>query len=340
MTLNYTITAKCKKLWQNKNTVVIKVMGGLGNQLSQYAFAKALQKMHNKNVNLDAHSFYGGNDRYNRAYLLSKFKIQIEEATKEINDSILSKKTINIKKHNYSKLRRFFKISFINHNENQFNIVNCLNEFKPLGFIYASGYWHSADIVNLCRKELLDDIQLVHKPSSEFYALINNIKSYKNSTAVHFRQSWNIELPKNQKYLGEKKINTIHTQNPLPIEYYEQAISIIKKGKKNTKFFIFADDIKKAKDIIYRILPTSEYYIIPHRHKNIYDYEDLLLMSSCSNFIMSNSSFSWWGTWLSWARIQDTQNNNIYIMPHDWNADGSGGKISEELTFSPNIIHV
>ena len=340
MIQKYRIALKYNRYWRNKNTVIIKVMGGLGNQLFQYAFAKALQKTLNKIVMLDTHSFYQGNDQYKRVYLLSNFKIQIEEATKETNDSILNNKKLNIKKCNYSKLYRFFKISLINHNENQFNIVNCLNEFKPLGFMYASGYWHSADIVNLCRKELVGDIQLKQKPSSKFYTLMNDIKICKNSTAVHFRQSWNVDAPQIQKSHEDKITNSVHSQNPLTIEYYEQAIMNVKRDNKDTKFFIFADDIKKAKEIIAKIIPTSEYYIIPYRHNNKYDCEDLLLMSECSNFIMSNSSFSWWSTWLSWARIQDTQNNNVYIMPHDWNADGSGKKISEELTFSPSIIHL
>ena len=327
MTLKHTITSRCKKLWRSKNTIVIQIKGGLGNQLFQYAFATALQKTFNKIVILDSRSFYKGSDQYKRVYSLSNFNIHIKEAPKEMSPP---PPTLNIEK-NYLKRYRFFKISFIDHND-RYNIINLLKEFKPLGIIYATGYWQSAKVVNLCRKELLDDIKLIQKPHSEFYALRNDIKICKDSTTIHFRQSWNIELPKN-------KIS-LHTQSPLPIEYYERAINHIKRVKKNTTFFIFADDIKKATKIMIKLLPSSQYKIIQHRDNNIYDYEYLFLMSECSNVIMSNSSFSWWGAWLRWARAQDKQSKGIYIMPHDWNADGTGKKISKELTFSSSIIHL
>ena len=323
MIQKYITALKYNSYWRNKNTVIIKVMGGLGNQLFQYAFAKALEKTLNKIVMLDAHSFYQGNNPYKRVYLLSNFRIQVKEASKQIINTLPNK-----------------KISYIDHNNKKYDIISCFKELKPPGYKYASGYWQSAEIINLCRKELVNDIQLTQKPSSKFYALMNDIKICKNSTAIHFRQSWNLDAPEIQKPHENKITNSVHSQNPLTIEYYEQGIINIKRDKKDTKFFIFADDIKKAKEIIDKIIPTSEYYVIPHRHNNIYDCEDLLLMSEYSNFVMSNSTFSWWGAWLSWARTQDKQNNSIYIMPHDWSANGSGEKTSEELTFSSSIIHL
>ena len=85
MIQKYTIALKYNSYWRNKNTVIIKVMGGLGNQLFQYAFAKALEKTLNKIVMLDAHSFYQGNDQYKRVYLLSNFRIQVKKTMRLCN---------------------------------------------------------------------------------------------------------------------------------------------------------------------------------------------------------------------------------------------------------------
>ena len=318
-----------KLFGKNKNTVIITLAGGLGNQLFQYAFAKLLEKQLCKNVMLDGCSRYAL-DLYKRTYSLSNFQITlINKNHRFSNPTFLH--NINKKGWGYPKLLRFLMPNYINQDNNKDNIVSCLKEFKTLDLIYAEGLWQSAEVVNLCRQELLADIKLAHKASNEYYALRKEINGHKNSAAIHFRQSWNG---------GGATVPQEHIQNSLSLEYYKQAINLVRKNKKGTMFFVFADNIEKAEMMMATILSKSDYRIIHRRNDKNNDCEDLLLISQCQNHIMSNSTFSWWGAWLSWAKIPPEENKNIYIMTCDWNTDGMKTSVTKELTFSPNIIHL
>ncbi len=313
---------------KNKNTVIIALAGGLGNQLFQYAFAKLLEKQLCKNVMLDGFSRYE-HDPHKRTYSLSNFQITlIDKKHKLLNSTFLH--NIN-ERYRYSKLLRIFMTNYINQDNNKYNIVSCLEEFNQTGLVYAEGYWQSAEVVNLCRQELLVDIKLVDKASDEYYELRKEINSHKNSTAIHFRQSWNIGNPT----MAQK-----HIQNTLSLEYYKRAINLVRKDKKDTIFFVFADNAEKAEMMIAQILAKSDYHIIHRRNSKDNDCEDLLLISQCQNHIMSNSTFSWWGAWLSWARIAPEENKNTYIMTRYWDTDGMKIPVTKELSFSPNIIHL
>ena len=314
---------------KNENTVIITLAGGLGNQLFQYAFAKLLEKQLCKNVMLDGCYRYGL-DRYKRTYSLSNFQITLINKKHRFSNPIFLH-NINEKRRGYYKLLRFLAPNYINQEDKKDNIVSCLKEFKATDLIYAEGYWQSAEAVNLCRQELLADIKLAHKASNEYYELSKEISGHKNSAAIHFRQSWNV---------GNSTIGQKHTQNTLSLEYYKRAINLVRKNKKGTMFFIFADNTDKAEMMIAKILSKSDYHIIHRRNDKNNDCEDLLLISQCQHHIMSNSTFSWWGTWLSWAKIPPEENKNIYIMTCDWNADGMKTSVTKELTFSPNIIHL
>ena len=92
--------------------------------------------------------------------------------------------------------------------------------------------------------------------------------------------------------------------------------------------------------LVAKILPKSDYRVIHLRSNIANDYEDLLLIAKCQNHIMSNSTFSWWGAWLSWAKIPPEENKNMYIMTNNWDTNGRKTPITEELTFSPNIIYL
>ena len=178
-----------KLLYRNKNTIIISLVGGLGNQLFQYAFAKLLEEKLNKNVVLDGFSTYI-NDEYKRTCLLSNFQIKLKIiddldgfsryihneykttyslSNFQIKFKVIDDRLLNDNPHfNESK-----EIICLDQRKNKYNIVNCIRAFNQLGLIYAEGYWQSAKLVNLCQQKLLADIKLVHKTSNEYYELRN-----------------------------------------------------------------------------------------------------------------------------------------------------------------------
>ncbi len=94
----------------------------------------------------------------------------------------------------------------------------------------------------------------------------------------------------------------------LPLDYYHQAISKLSSLVSDPHFFIFSDDPEWAKDNLKLAFPT---YLMDF-NQAVKDYEDLRLMSLCKNFIVANSSFSWWGAWLG-----DDPYKRVFA-PHRW----------------------
>jgi hypothetical protein len=79
--------------------------------------------------------------------------------------------------------------------------------------------------------------------------------------------------------------------------YYFKAIEYIQQHITNPHFYIFSDDPERAISII--SLNENQFTLIKHNIGDELAYADLWLMSKCKHFIIANSTFSWWGAWLS-----------------------------------------
>ncbi len=328
---------------------VVLLKGGIGNQLFQYAYAKYLLSVENKNV---ATYFLSKKDNYNRIniiknldpsiYLtdniLDRFIIRI--INKSCNISIIIIKIIlyimglmfQIKLVGRSectyKLKGLNKQSLIKHTKDSYYI----RELDKRGLIILKGYWQSAEMVNLVKNDLLEKLN-----NDQINASYDNIKhqidNHPNAVAIHIRSNWSMGYASDNK----TKPNT-HNQETLSREYYIRAIQNIQKRGKPIFFFIFVDDTKKASIFIESILPKEDYLMIPN-YENIHDdYAALMLMSHCKHFIISNSTFGWWGAWLSYAQNKKINHDAVYIMPNRWNKNDQDGHIAQRFKFSPQCI--
>ena len=154
--------------------------------------------------------------------------------------------------------------------------------------VYVFGYWQNEKYFshqkNILTKELT--------PKNNAFKNTDIFKkiSLSESVAIHFRKNHNTSLK------GKKKNNTGKNLT-LPAEYYIEAIEKILKIKKNPHFFCFGDETTQA-DII--LGKTTKKTIVNFRDNcEDNDIRDLFLMSCCSSFILSNSTFCWWAAWLS-----------------------------------------
>jgi len=93
-----------------------------------------------------------------------------------------------------------------------------------------------------------------------------------------------------------------------PIEYYQHAIEIVKEWEPGIVFIVFSDGIDWCK----QNFPADFIFVSPEHVAiaDVVDHEELLLMRLCSEHIIANSSFSWWGSWLS--------GNPRVVYPEDW----------------------
>lgn len=277
--------------------IIINIIGGLGNQMFQYAFGYALsQSKKNVILKLDINSF----EMYNlRDYELHIFNINTLFASKE------EVKKLKYKKENlFEKIKRksrkkslafattYYKEQYFNFDKNVFNAENNT---------YFEGYWQSEKYFKKYRKELLRQFTLKKEIHFQSQRYEQDIKATM-SVSLHIRRG---------DYVTNAHTNSVH--GTCSLEYYKSAVLKIEKEVENAQFFVFSDDLAWAKqniDFIDNIVFVELDEIVPDR-------EEMYLMSQCKHNIIANSSFSWWGAWLN------QNQNKIVITPKHWFNDTS-----------------
>ncbi len=267
--------------------LIIKLKGGLGNQLFQYAFGRLIALRRGEDLKLDKDIL--GQRGARRSYGLDAFNIKAEIASRE--EVLKVKYPLGL----VSKAWRFFKAKFLR----IFHIGYEARILKTKAK-YLDGFFQSYKYLEPIRRELLEEISLKDKSFElKHFSLLQEIKA-NESVALHIRRGDYVNNP------VTKKAHFICDLN-----YYQKAISLIKEklNEKNLipKFFIFSDDINWAKENF-----KSADFIFVSRPEFL-DYEELILMSKARHNIISNSSFSFWSAWLN------NNSEKIVIAPALWN---------------------
>jgi hypothetical protein len=267
--------------------IIVKLKGGLGNQLFQYALGRSIALAHHKQVKFDLSWF----DRFpQRKYKLGHFNTEVDIATKIETIALRKWKRKDGKR--YLPLNFFRKKEALHIEESDYRFQHKI--LKVLDNTYLDGNWQSEkyfkNIENIIREEII----LKEVVNENLKQLTQRIQE-NNSVSLHIRRG---------DYTTVKVQRVLKLCSP---KYYHQAIEFIKHKTKKPTFFVFSDDIEWVKDNIETNTPT-----IFVSNGNLEDYEELMLMSKCKHNIIANSSFSWWGAWL---------NNNpdkIVITPKEW----------------------
>jgi hypothetical protein len=278
--------------------IVVKLFGGLGNQLFQYAFGKKISLKTNQKLYLEME--YGfKNDPYERNYNLSHFNIQEnllknDPISMDLDHLSIDKKHWQGKiKNSFLSLKRYNWQLIIEKNLEYDNSIEILKKHS-----YLDGFWQSENYFKDVREEILQDIQL-KAPLKNENALISKKMSEVCSVSVHIRRMHGVELPGQHHH-------TIH--GGLDFAYNQKAIEIIAAQYPNLELFVFSDDIEWAKEKFKSRFPME----FMSQNDDAQNYLDLILMSHCKHQIIANSTFSWWGAWLN-------QNpEKIVIAPNKW----------------------
>lgn len=283
-------------------------MGGLGNQLFQYATGRRVALKNGLPLKLDLSWF---KDQPERPYSLNHFTINETIAT---SDEIaqLKKNEMNPLKLIVVKFNEFGKPYYHRKHIQEKSLDFDRNILQISGSAYLDGYWQSEkyfkDIENIIRKEFT----VISPPDSVNTNYAQMIQS-SNAVAIHVRRG---------DYISNPSANQFH--GTCSLEYYSRSIDQIMSNIKNPHFFVFSDEPKWTQDNLKIDAPTT-YVVHNPPDKN---YEDLRLMSLCSHFIIANSSFSWWGAWLSKNKskiviapskwFQGTKYNDADLLPENW----------------------
>lgn len=265
--------------------IVIRVWGGVGNQLFQYAFGEYLHLKTRQDVCYDVLSF-GRSDK------LRKLELSV------LNPNIPTAEDIKFSRHTRYK-NRFYRLLFRLNPHNKFILEQDFNldmmQFKNNHLYYLQGYWQS----RIYPDKLLKVDENYFTPKQDFPIELRDMKSdiinTQNTVSLHVRRG-DYFLPKNIGILGV-----------CDASYYHRAIDLLRNKCNDIKIFVFSDDLEWVQNNL--SLPTNT-VLVPNYEVNPYWY--IHLMSQCKHNIISNSSFSWWGAFLNGNA------NKTVISPQKW----------------------
>lgn len=278
--------------------IYIKLYGGLGNQLFQYAFGRSVSIKTEFDLRLDIISGFK-NDFFMRNYQLHKFNIKAEiSKSNEVNNRLILKNNLIGKAYRRAALycpniaKNYFK------EKEKFNFDNDVYNINDN--TYFHGYWQNIRYIDEIYEQLISEITLRKTPSQTFNEINAYIKST-NAIAIHIRLPHAIS----GENIHKKALDIFSI---IQYNFYERAIMLIKDTMPDAKFFIFSNNKAWAKDILNKA-NVQDYYFIDSTGDDVEDFE---LMKSCNHFIIPNSTYSWWAAYLG------IRKDKIVICPEKW----------------------
>lgn len=271
--------------------VIVKISGGLGNQLFQFAFGAAIEDTFGYQVKFDLREY---NNKGTRNFDLDKFVDDLKVAT---NEEIEAKFNVfqKIRFQVFHWLGFPFGLKGLKYYlERNFSFDE--NVFELSDDIYLSGYWQCEKYFKDHRLMILERIKIYDSNSSENMKYLKQIRE-SNSVSIHVRRG---------DYVSNSKANSVYSICDL--NYYNQAIQHLSSQFQDLKFFVFSDDMDWVRNNF------SKFVNIILVDVNFGDnaFEDLKLMSNCKHNIIANSTFSWWAAWLN------QNSGKVVVAPNNW----------------------
>lgn len=284
-------------MFKIKPFIILRLYGGLGNQLFSYAAALRLAESNNIPLYLDTKSGFFRDSIYRRVFRLESLQISAKKSHwAEILGILFTYYRLLFEKmgcqnkciNNYIIIQKNISLDL--------NIIS-----KKLNHpIFFEGFWQS----ELYFKDISDKIRSEFKFKeiyiSDVLHILDNVKIEK-SVAIHIRH-----------------FNDLHHANKGNVsdQYYFKAIQFFVKNISNVEFWLFSDQPELAQEkYFFNNYPlTIVSYIIP----NSDEIKELFLMSKFKYFIIANSTFSWWGAWLS------NEDGKVVVAPSEVIDSGEG----------------
>lgn len=272
--------------------IITKLIGGLGNQMFQYAAGKSLAIKKGVELRVDlSHLKKNASGLYTqRDYELNVFKLNVAEATAEeisIFENLNSSKWKRLLQRNMPNM---FSKTFFSEAGNHYHPA-----FETLPKqVYLDGFWQSEKYFQSIRTILLQDFELKNELSKHVQLLQDKIKNA-NSVSLHIRRGDYVNLPSANEFHGL-----------CSIDYYQAAEKMLQDKIGVFEFFVFSDDMKWCKE---NLKFNSDVNFVEHGEAACIDMH---LMRTCKHNVIANSSFSWWGAWLN------ENINKLVVAPEYW----------------------
>ena len=275
-----------------KEMIIVKLMGGLGNQMFQYAAGRSLSLKNNCSLNLDLSFLQDLSDKPDdyvvRDYDLDIFDLPVGFAGPEVESKLAkrsSNKNVNrILNKLLGKKPGYYKQPYFHFDESFYR------KKPPL---YLEGYWQSEKFFKPVESVIRQDFTFKEPIQQHSESLLQEIR-HSNSICVNVRR-------------GDFVSSDTHAL--VDLDYYRTADQIIRSRIDDPAYYIFSDDIEWCRNNLQFYTP-GKYITHLHAGRKFGCY--LQLMASCKHFIIPNSSFGWWAAWLS------NKPDKIVIAPEKW----------------------
>jgi hypothetical protein len=276
--------------------VVTRLIGGLGNQMFQYAAGRALALRRGADLKLDVAAFTAGVDT-KRRYELDSFSIHGSAAS----DAELARfgRAGKPRSSPFDRVLRRLRIERANgawpiYRERHFQFDPAVPELQTP--VYLDGFWQSeryfSDIAEMLRQEF----RVKGPMDLENKAFVARIESV-NAVSLHVRRGDYISDPATNRYHG--------ICSP---DYYERSVEYVAARTGSPYLFVFSDDQQWTRTNLRFAVPA----MIVDANPSDSGHRDMHLMALCRHHIIANSSFSWWGAWLN------PSHEKIVVAPRQW----------------------
>jgi hypothetical protein len=245
------------------NVIVVRLQGGLGNQLFGYAFARFIARQQGAALWIDKSFYPCPTDGYAADNPTSMREIEIS-AFRIFCQGIVS------------GVPRGVPLTQVRDNGQRPHEVAAIGKNLLLEGEWARQIDHllDAEFSDLLRHELQPRAKLEHPKFLHYRELIENAP---NSVAVHVRRG---------DYKVTQQIFTLLGQ-----DYYDRTLALLESRVGPSQIFVFSDEIELVRDNL--CFPEGARFVAA-----MTSIEDFELMKACKHIIAANSTYSWWAAYL------------------------------------------
>ena len=255
--------------------LVVRLKGGIGNQMFQYAAALGVAIRNRVPLYLDSYTGFA-KDAYERSFRLQCFKLSSPLLSRdECYD--LWRKTRYIRA--YRRYREQFRFEWLGR-----NFDPALYSLRVRRDVLLEGNWQSPGFFEDVAGRVREEFRIAPELSPETRDVAEEIRAAPASISIHLRRLHGLSAT------GKRVANPYFICDK---EYYRAAIQHIQRRAGPLEAFVFADGPFPPGELD---LPCPV-RIVDHNGPER-EYEDLYLMSVCRHHVIANSSFSWWAAWL------------------------------------------
>jgi hypothetical protein len=265
--------------------LIIKLQGGLGNQMFQFAFGISLSKKLNAPLYFDL-SFY----EQDTGLTPRQYELGIFTPSANIADRGLLKRILK------PNLIQKFLVRNTVYKERNLLFAREVFDVKPPA--YFDGFWQSEKYFTGVEQAVRNAFTFKIPLNPKSQKIATALAQIAGAVSVHVRRG---------DYVNSKETHDLH--GICTTTYYQNAMDLMKQRVINPAFYFFSDDPEWVKR---ELLPVTDHATLIQHNPGTDSWQDIVLMSKCKHHIIANSSFSWWGAWLN------PDPEKIVIAPTDW----------------------